>query len=160
MRAKNKTTDGERSILKIKRCRTCLVETGPHNVRHRAKLKYHICSTCEDMEDKERRERLKIHVLNHYGGKCVCCPTTIMEFLSMDHINGDGYIDRRLGDGDHIWNQIKRDNYPDTYQILCFNCHMAKTHYGYCPHSMLNNRRLRKQLLLTVFKDAPPGLPT
>lgn len=77
-----------------------------------------------------------------------------MEFLSIDHINGDGYIDRRLGDGDHIWNQLKRNKYPNTFQILCFNCHNAKTHYGYCPHSMLNNRRFRKQLLPTVFKDA------
>jgi hypothetical protein len=108
----------------------------------------------EDMEDKDRRNRKKMDVLNHYGGKCVCCLTTTMEFLSMDHINGDGYIDRRLGDGDHIWDQIKRNNYPDTFRILCFNCHMAKTHYGYCPHDMLNNRRLRKQLLPTVFKDA------
>lgn len=150
-RAKNKT-----AVLgsKVTRCRVCLVETGPHNVRHRTKLQYYICSTCEDMEDKERRKRLKMHVLNHYGGKCVCCGTTTMEFLSMDHINGDGYIDRSLGDGDHIWNQIKRNNYPDTFQILCFNCHMARAHYGYCPHSMLNNRRLRKQLLPTVFKDA------
>jgi hypothetical protein len=31
---------------------------------------------------------------------------------------------------------------------------MARAHYGYCPHEMLNNRRLRKQLLPTVFKDA------
>ena len=140
--------------MKVKRCRICLVETGPHNVRHRTKLQFHICKMHEDMEDKERRKRLKIQVLNHYGGKCVCCGTTTMEFLSMDHINGDGYIDRRLGDGDHIWNQIKRDNYPGTFQILCFNCHMAEAHYGHCPHTMLNNRRLRKKLLPTVLKEA------
>jgi hypothetical protein len=106
------------------------------------------------MEDKERRKRKKIGVLNHYGGRCVCCGTTTMEFLSMDHINGDGYIDRKLGDGDHIWDRIKRDKFPNTFQVLCWNCHGAKTHYGYCPHSMLNNRRFRKQLLPTEFKDA------
>ncbi len=150
-RAKNKT-----AVLgnKVTRCRVCLVQTGPYNVRHRTKLQYYICKMHEDMEDKDRRNRKKMDVLNHYGGKCVCCLTTTMEFLSMDHINGDGYRDRRLGDGDHIWNRIKRDNYPDTFQILCFNCHMARAHYGYCPHEMLNNRRLRKQLLPTVFKDA------
>jgi hypothetical protein len=60
---------------------------------------------------------------------------------------------------DHIWNWIKKNNYPERLQILCFNCNMAKAHNGYCPHSMLNNRRLRKQLLLTVFKDAQLGLP-
>lgn len=61
----------ERQILKTKRCRRCLVETGPHNVRHRTKLQYHICRKCEDMEDKDRRKKLKMHVLDHYGGKCV-----------------------------------------------------------------------------------------
>ena len=103
-RAKNKT-----AVLgnKVTRCRVCLVQTGPYNVRHRTKLQLHICSTCEDLEDKERRKRLKMYVLNQYGGKCVCCPTTTMEFLSIDHINGDGYVDRRLRDGDHIWNQIR-----------------------------------------------------
>ena len=149
MRAKNQTT-----IEGKGRCRICLIETDPYNVRHRTKLQYYICRMCEDMEDKERRERKKIHVLNHFGGRCVCCGTTTKEFLSMDHINGDGYIDRKLGDGDHIWDRIKRDNYPNTFQVLCFNCHAAKTHYGYCPHSMLNNCRFRKLLLPTKFKDA------
>lgn len=42
------------------------------------------------MEDKRRRKELRMHVLNHYGGKCVCCGTTTMEFLSIDHINDGG----------------------------------------------------------------------
>ena len=77
-RAKNKT-----AVLgsKVTRCRVCLVETGPHNVRHRTKLQYYICKMDEDMEDKDRRNRKKMDVLNHYGGKCVCCLTTTMEFL-------------------------------------------------------------------------------
>lgn len=44
----------------------------------------------------------------------------------MDHINGDGSIDRKLGMADHIWNWIKNNNYPERLQILCFNCNMAK----------------------------------
>lgn len=68
VRAKDKTTViGGKGNPKVTKCRLCLVETGPHNVRHRTKLQYYICSTCDDMEDKERRKRLKIHVLNHYG---------------------------------------------------------------------------------------------
>ena len=36
------------------------------------------------------------------------------------------------------------DNYPDTFQILCFNCHMAKAHYRYCPQQsfILTQRRV------------------
>lgn len=130
--------------MKIKQCRICLVKTGPHNVRNRTELQYHICNVCEDMEDKRRRKELKINVLNHYGGKCVCCGTTTMEFLSMDHINGDGSIDRKLGMADHIWNWIKKNNYPESLQILCFNCNMAKAHNGYCPHEMYYHLRRRR----------------
>ena len=96
------------------------------------------------MEDKRRRKELKINVLNHYGGKCVCCGTTTMEFLSMDYINGDGSIDRKLGMADHIWNWIKKNNYPESLQILCFNCNMAKAHNGYCPHEMYYHLRRRR----------------
>jgi hypothetical protein len=127
--------------LKIKKCRHCLVETGPHNVRRRAKLQYHICRNCEDGEDKIRRTRKKMHVLEHYGEKCVCCGITAPEFLSMHHINGDGSVDRKSGDGDHIWDWIIKNNYPDTFQILCFNRHLSKSFSGYCPHELQRQQR-------------------
>ena len=93
------------------------------------------------MEDKDRRKEKKMDVLKHYGGECVCCGIKTPEFLSMDHINGDGSVDRKSGMADHIWDWIKKNNYPESLQILCFNCNMAKAHYGYCPHQLLQQLR-------------------
>src|SRR5438132_3637751 len=31
--------------------------------------------------------RLKFQVINHYGGKCICCGETLLGLLTMDHIN-------------------------------------------------------------------------
>jgi len=92
------------------------------------------------MKDKQRRINLKMQVLNQYGGKCVCCKTTTMEFLSMDHINGGGTYERRHAQK-RIWTWLKDNKYPEGFQILCFNCNLSKGFNGYCPHELLDNRR-------------------
>ena len=85
------------------------------------------------MEDKRRRKELRINVLTYYGGKCVCCGETTIEFLSMDHIDGGGTYHRRHIQR-RIWNWLKSNNYPGGFQVLCFNCNLAKGFHGYCPH--------------------------
>ena len=39
--------------------------------------------------------RMKEAVMEKYGGACTCCGETYMGFLVMDHVNGDGAIERR-----------------------------------------------------------------
>lgn len=92
--------------------------------------------------DKARIRALKENVVNHYGGKCACCGETILEFLSLDHINGDGARERRelfgsrSAGGWSIYRLIIKNNYPkNRYQILCMNCNFAKGHNNnVCPH--------------------------
>jgi hypothetical protein len=71
------------------------------------------------------------------GNKCVCCGETQQIFLSLDHIQNDGYIDR-IKHGRRTTYQYKEiiEN-PDQkkYQLLCMNCNWAKR-YGICPHKM------------------------
>lgn len=86
---------------------------------------------------KKRIDRaLKQEMVGAYGGKCKCCGETIIEFLTIDHINGDGSEHRkRLGKGRKIYADIKAQGFPkDKYRLLCFNCNITLGFYGYCPH--------------------------
>jgi len=86
---------------------------------------------------KTYSQRLRIRVLNHYGGlppKCACCGESQIEFLCIDHIHGGGIKYRREAKGGHFYQWLKNNNFPEGYQVLCHNCNMAKGFYGYCPH--------------------------
>ena len=85
------------------------------------------------IEHRNRREK----VLAYYGGACVCCGETQVEFLAIDHVNGDGKKHREeMGskNGGKIYLWLIRHNFPDGFQVLCHNCNMSKGFYGYCPH--------------------------
>ena len=84
--------------------------------------------------EKRGRTLVREEVLNHYGGKCACCVETRYEFLAIDHINGGGNKHRREQKISNLAYWIKRNNYPDGFQVLCHNCNMAKGFYGECPH--------------------------
>lgn len=78
----------------------------------------------------ERYRRLE--VIKHYGGKCVCCGETEVNFLTLDHANGDGAAHRRTYSG-RLHNWIIRHGFPPEFQLLCWNCNWAKA-MGGCPH--------------------------
>lgn len=78
-------------------------------------------------------------ILVHYGGsppKCACCGDDTYDFLTIDHIDGNGAKHRRevvktLG----ICRWLIKNNFPSGFQILCMNCNFAKGKYGACPHA-------------------------
>lgn len=84
------------------------------------------------------RLKMRIEVLKHYGNgkmKCACCGENEIKFLSLDHIDGGGKLDRKKnGYGNAFYFYLKKNNYPKGFQILCHNCNMAKGFYGVCPH--------------------------
>lgn len=97
------------------------------------------CKECHNEECKDllRRERLK--ALQHYAQAntpyCRCCGEMTYEFLSLDHIHGNGGQHRkqcRAGSAFYRW--LRMDGYPEGYQVLCYNCNTAKGHHGVCPH--------------------------
>lgn len=60
---------------------------------------------------------------------CNKCSESDLDVLTIDHINGNGSIHRktirvRSGSGFYKW--LKRNKYPDGFQVLCFNCNMKK----------------------------------
>lgn len=86
---------------------------------------------------KQQTDRaLKAEVMAAYGGKCECCGEGHIEFLTIDHVNGDGAEHRAaLGKGRRIYADIKRQGFPKgKYRCLCLNCNISLGFYGYCPH--------------------------
>lgn len=77
---------------------------------------------------------IRKEVLNFYGNKCQCCGENRIEFLSIDHINGGGTKHRKEISHANIYVWLKRNKFPEGFQILCHNCNMSKAYYGYCPH--------------------------
>jgi hypothetical protein len=94
----------------------------------------------EQYKIKERRKRLLIKekVINGYGGKCKCCGETLLDFLTIDHINNDGAIHRKeFGRAGKIHRWIISNNFPEEFQVLCFNCNYSKfLNNGKCIHQI------------------------
>ncbi len=92
-----------------------------------------------------RNRKIKLEVLTHYGGnppKCACCGEIIYEFLTIDHINNDGREHRKqikMVGGTKFYRWLKRNNFPEGFQVLCFNCNCGKEiNKGVCPHKSKN----------------------
>lgn len=87
---------------------------------------------------------MKLDALTHYSAsppRCACCGETEVVFLTIDHINNDGAVQRRaIGDrhwkGRDYYFWLKRNGYPKNLdlQVLCWNCQWGKRARGECPH--------------------------
>ena len=112
-----------------------------------------ICKECDKKRSKDnagknlpkKREtarkyykNIRLAALAQYSNgkiKCGCCGEPRMEFLTIDHVDGDGAKHRReIGKTRAIFNWLKKNKYPDGFQVLCYNCNCAKGQYKECPH--------------------------
>ena len=86
---------------------------------------------------KKFRKDLKLEVVTAYGGKCECCDESHWQFLTLDHVDGNGQTDRakyRNVTG-ALYGWIKRNNFPKNgYRLLCMNCNWIRRFGGTCPH--------------------------
>jgi len=88
----------------------------------------------------EYYRRTRLEALLHYSNdslKCACCGEDHLEFLTIDHINGNGAEHRReIGKTREMFQWLKSNDYPPGFQVLCFNCNCAKGSNGTCPHEL------------------------
>ena len=82
------------------------------------------------------RERCKELVFNHYGRKCECCGENHIEFLTIDHMNGNGRKHRKeINNKLYPW--LIKNNYPEEFKTLCLNCNFGRyKNNGICPHKL------------------------
>ena len=94
-----------------------------------------------------KNAEIRIDVLQAYGNQCACCGEKEPKFLAIDHINGGGNKHRQsVGASSTFYRWLKRNDYPEGYQILCHNCKMAKGFYGECSHQVhLNGEEIGKR---------------
>lgn len=92
----------------------------------------------EEIKARSRAKTLEIKttIINHYGKECACCGETEIKFLTIDHIEGGGTKHRKQlgGGGQRIYRWLIKNNFPEGYQVLCWNCNCAKGLYNTCPH--------------------------
>ena len=88
---------------------------------------------------------LRKEIFEVLGNKCSCCNEAEPLFLSIDHINNDGYLERKRNSKGNVnlgvigrLQLIKDQGIPrDKYQILCMNCNTGKhRNNGICPHKV------------------------
>lgn len=80
---------------------------------------------------------LRKETFDAYGGRCACCGEDQLEVLTIDHVNNDGAEHRKItGAGSRFYAWLRKEGFPQDgrFQILCFNCNIAKKIYGTCPH--------------------------
>lgn len=94
----------------------------------------------ESAKTKRNQNRCRDEVFNAYGGyKCNCCGESEPLFLSIDHVDNDGAVERKSGKycgsgtGFYLW--LRKNKFPSGYQVLCMNCNTGKhKNGGVCPH--------------------------
>ena len=85
--------------------------------------------------------KLRNECLEHYGKECYCCGINLLQFLTIDHEEGSGNIQRKklFGyniSGMHMYRWLRKNNFPKGYRILCMNCNWATRYGGACPHKL------------------------
>jgi hypothetical protein len=82
-----------------------------------------------------RREEIKAEVIAGYGGKCACCGETEIRFLSLDHVDGNGYLHRKELRNYNPYRWALKHRFPTILQVMCHNCNQAKrnTPGSKCP---------------------------
>ena len=133
------------SVHGLDACRDCGSSGQPHHSLGLCQTCYHRQWRYKDPEritQKARRyrDKLRYEVLSAYGGappRCACCGEEYIEFLQIDHINGDGKKHRKGLDGSDFYVGLRKRGFPKGLglRVLCSNCNFARGHYGYCPHS-------------------------
>lgn len=96
-----------------------------------------------DLEASRARSRaqylkLKMDVVEAYGGRCACCGETEPRFLTIEHKNRDGHLHRATlasRGGISVYRDLKRRGWPkDGFCLLCMNCNFSTRFGDPCPH--------------------------
>lgn len=92
------------------------------------------CKECGLWRNRISSRMLKLEFLIAYGGKCVCCNESNIEFLTIEHVRGLG-IPLHYNQISVLLRKLKTLGWPkEGYTILCFNCNMSTKHGTPCMH--------------------------
>lgn len=133
----DKGTDFAPGALRAKypsnrRCRACCALVAR---TYRAVPEYKEYSRRKTHESYRRARLAAIDYYSDGRRKCACCGEGTLQFLTLDHVNGDGGKHRKSGiTCSRLPWWLRQNGYPVGFQVLCYNCNNAKAFYGDCPH--------------------------
>lgn len=139
-----KRNENETSFGKEKRCKECNKKR--HSIYYYKNIeverKYSLDRYKNNREkilegNRKREIDIRKKLFSHYGGKCQCCGEIKDKFLTIDHMDGGGRKHRNeiSGGAKGLYRWIIKNNYPDNFQILCYNCNCGRErNKGICPH--------------------------
>lgn len=147
-----------KAVEREKRRRKRLIKAGKCRCGANARRNKKSCQICANKDQLKKRRwqeknpkynadyarKMWVEALDHYGGRqCTCCGETEICFLTIDHIQRDGAEHRRQTggkSGKNLAHWLKKNNWPDGFQILCFNCNCGRERNdGICPHKEIND---------------------
>jgi hypothetical protein len=73
--------------------------------------------------------QMRRDALDKFGGKCLRCSFSDERALQFDHINADGYLERRDNvhtNGSKYKRLLSDAEYAKSFQLLCANCNWIK----------------------------------
>jgi len=73
----------------------------------------------------------RVEVLEKLGGKCVECGFSDHRALHVDHVNNDGYEDRKKLKSVYQRYMAVMNDTENKYQLLCANCNFIKKYEVY-----------------------------
>ncbi len=122
----------------MKNCYSCKLDLPVESFSPKHRGLQYKCKDCRAFDERQRNRQAKSEVFNAYGGRCNCCGEIETIFLTIDHIlpckGGRNRSHLDLGAG--LYKRLRREKYPEGYQLLCFNCNFAKSRLGKCPHQL------------------------
>src|SRR5262245_60132433 len=91
------------------------------------------CLVAHAAVSRENSRRLKLEVLEAYGGAVyACCGETCVVMLTLDHINQDAAELRRKARtceaGHNFYHRLKKEKFPPGFRVLCMSCNFAVYH--------------------------------
>lgn len=121
----------QHQIIQSKFCHFCAIQLSLDNqFNFHIQANISICKTCSKQVknntmadwDKNRVLEIRRKLIEAYGKKCKMCNEDKWCFLSIDHINNNGAQERKELPGIKLYRNIIANNFPNTYQLLCYNC--------------------------------------
>lgn len=105
-----------------------------YDQKEKKKYRMDVCRECYDdvfvLEKGEKRQAMmRQKVVTHLGGKCAWCDFYDPRALCIDHIFGEGNLERKSGKNWYsLYREILSGDRDWEFQVLCANCNSIKRH--------------------------------
>lgn len=85
------------------------------------------CVNCQRVAETDRKHKARLRIIADLGGKCRRCGFDDPRALQIDHVNGDGAIDRieHPNSNSATFYRTVLAN-PGRYMLMCANCNWIK----------------------------------